>query len=243
MKWIKTAVGSAIILVSLVLIWYVARLPDTQIKKLTIDGVELLEVVDIQETVQGNLQGSYAYILPRTNIFLYPNASIEHAILSTYPEVKEVAVKRDGFSGLHIQVTERELSAYWCKESSCYFMDKDGYIYRKASLSSGYTAYSGALEGDVLRKTFLDGEFARLHAFVRDIENVTMRTAKSVAINENEDVSLTFADSGVLLFARSDVESRTLDNIASVFGSTKLKNGEHFEYADFRFGEKAYVKY
>jgi hypothetical protein len=54
---------------------------------------------------------------------------------------------------------------------------------------------------------------------------------------------LTFVEGGTLRFVRTGDTGATLANIASVFGSETFRSDRLFEYADFRYGDKVYVKF
>jgi hypothetical protein len=139
-------------------------------------------------------------------------------------------------------VTERAPVARWCLSEQCYFMDDTGMIFGKADSVSG-VEYSGLLTGDPEGQVFLDGGFPLLADFVARLPRATARTPVSVLIDENNDVDVAFQEGGVLKFNRTGDRTALLDTITTTFASKQFKSGASFDYADFRFGNKVYVKW
>lgn len=112
-----------------------------------------------------------------------------------------------------------------------------------AESADAYVRYSGEIEFEPVGTTFLSGKFPALNAFVGETAKTLGRTADAVYVEPNADVALSFVGGGELKFVMTEDATSTLDNIASVFASQKLKGRIDFEYADFRFGNKVYVKF
>jgi hypothetical protein len=123
-------------------------------------------------------------------------------------------------------------------------MDKEGFIFVEAPVDTTlYVRFSGLVAGDPIGSRYLDGDFDSFKSFIEEVSSTAHRTPQSVVVENNDDVSITFVQGGVLKFVRTDDSEATLDNIASVFSSRKLDTNERLEYADFRFGNKVYVKF
>lgn len=225
--------------------------PEVNINSIHVEGAAYANQALIEKMARGMLEGTYFFLVPRSNAFLYPQTALEKDLYSLFPAVKEAQFFRVGLTELSIVVTERAPDALWCvslpKEDSippCYFMDETGFIFYKAeNADAPLRTYTGGVENEPLKQTFFNGEYARLKDFVDDVGRATERTPVSVRVDEHGDVSIFFTEGGELRFAYKNADDALLENIESVFSSRKLNSEEVLEYADFRFGNKIYVKF
>jgi len=252
--WVKVAAGTAVVALSLVVVWYVARLPEITVAGVEVSGTNLVDASNVKDLVESKLAGSYLFLVPRTNSLVLPRGDLAAAVVQAYPEVDAVSVIRDGWQKVTVLVTEREPSALWCLSAteqeadagqlSCYLMDKNGFIFAPAKDSSKiFTRFFGVLSGEPIGQKYLPDDFASFKSFVEEISSTAHRTPQSVLVEQNDDASITFVQGGVLKFVRTADHESTLNNIASVFSSRRLDTKEKLDYADFRFGNKVYVKF
>ncbi len=245
--WVKVAAGTGVVALSLSFLWYAVRLPEITIAEVEVNGTALAKVDVFTQIAESALQGSYGFFIPKNNALFIPTQQIASAIVAAFPEVESVSVTRDGWQRLVVSVTERTPSALWCArdedEVLCYLMNKSGFIFDQASGGEPYVQYFGALSGEPVGGTFLAGDFPLLDVFVSAVAKATNRTASSVLVDEHDDVDVTFVEGGTLKFVRTADQKETINNITSVFASRKFNTDEKLEYADFRFGNKVYVKF
>ena len=245
--WVKVAAGTGVVAVSFALMWYAVRLPEVTIAEVDVEGAVLAKADVLKQISESALQGSYGFFIPKNNTLFIPKQNIAAAIAAAFPQVESVSVTRDGWQKLVVSVTERTPRALWCSRDedavSCYLMNESGFIFDKASGGEQYVEYFGAIGGEPIGSTFLAGGFYQLDTFVIAVAKAANRTAVSVLVDENDDVEVTFAEGGTLKFVRTADQKETINNIASVFASRKFNTDEKLEYADFRFGNKVYVKF
>lgn len=123
-------------------------------------------------------------------------------------------------------------------------MDQSGFIFAAATDTAAYESYYGAVSGNPIGATYLAGGFASLKATVDGVGASISQTPTEVLVDNNlTDVSMALAGGGVVRFTRSTDTQSTITNIASVFASQSFVDHPQFEYADFRFGDKVYVKF
>ncbi len=263
--WIKVAAGTSVVVVSLALVFYVSHLSPITISEVTVSGTNLVSADEVKQSVMAKLSGSYAYLIPHANTIFAPFSGIRDAVLSSFPPVATVSVSRNGWNALEISVTERESVALWCAgippgeisndnnqasasasdtKNGCYLMDGDGFVFAPSAEDPSYVHYFGELSGNPIGKKYLDGGFASLQKTLKGIgESVHRTPTEALVDNKNQDVSIAFAEGGVVRFVRATDSVSTLQNIASVFASQNFKDHSDFEYVDFRFGDKVYVKF
>jgi len=249
--WVKVAAGTAVVALSVVMIWYAAHLPGITVAGVEVLGTKLVNASVVKNLVESKLAGSYFFLVPRTNSLVFPRGAVVAAVVQAYPEVDAVSVIRDGWQKITVLITEREPSALWCTApgadtgiSSCYLMDANGFIFTPVADNARLLVrFSGIISGEPVGQKYLAEDFAPLKSFVEEISSTAHRTPQSVLAEDNGDVSVTFVQGGVLKFVRTADRDATLNNIVSVFSSRRLDTNERLDYADFRFGNKVYVKF
>lgn len=201
----------------------------------------------IRTAVEESLTGAYFFLVPRANAFFVPEESLERMIADVFHAVEAVEVTRTGFTSLSVQVTERVPDALWCdsftKESRCFFLDDDGFIFSPRGDEEALRVFSGGLSGDPMGRTYLEGAYPRLRDFLVILSISTKRTPKYINVDEYGDVRVGLVEGGDILFTLNGTSDELADTIASVFASRRFETGETLEYADFRFGSKVYVKF
>lgn len=218
---------------------------EVTISSVTVTGGAYADTAEIKRLVSELIAGSYARLVPRASSFFYPRAMIADSIKVSFPSVDAVSVKLTGLTALAVAVTERAPKARWCplaEVEGCYLMDASGNVFALADSVAGI-AYRGRIDGDPLGQTFLDGEFPALEGFVARVPRATGRTVASVSVDADDDVEVVLDGGGVVRFARASDLERVIGNVAVTFGSKQFASGAPFEYADFRFGDKVYVKW
>jgi cell division septal protein FtsQ len=246
--WIKTAAGSAVVVLTLVAVYFVSRLDDFLISEVKVEGASIVNAESVKKITDDELTGTYGILIPHSNALFAPKNEIEKSILASFPEVKSVSISDFGFQTLIVKVEERVTAAAWCagqdvSKSDCYAMDENGFIFMKLASADGYVRYFGAVDSEPLGNTFLAGDFNTLTAFVGETVRSINRAADSVVIESDNDATLAFVGGGELRFVITEDTQATLENIASVFASQSFKTKRDFEYADFRYGNKVYVKF
>src|SRR4051812_15974146 len=71
---------------------WLSRAPFLKIGAITVSGAQSIATSSIEEFVHSRLAGSYLWLFPRDNIFLYPRAAIAAGLLQRYPELRQAEV-------------------------------------------------------------------------------------------------------------------------------------------------------
>ncbi len=240
--WVKVAAGSAVVLVSLVLVWFGARVPQLTITEVTVSGAGYADEKHVGELASSSLQGSFLLLFPRANTLFASLGTVQKVVADAFPQVAAVGVSRDGLTGIHVSLTERVPDALWCRDANCYVMDASGYIFERGQPSDTYVEYRGDVESEPIGQTFLGGGFEALSGTVHAVASASGRSISVVDVDGYGDVKVMFREGGVLYFTLNSDAGVLSDDIASVF-STPDARARVLEYADFRFGNKVYVKY
>jgi len=269
LAWVKVTAGASVVALGLVLVFYVSHLPQMTIATVDVSGTNLVSADEVHALVSQQLAGSYAFLVPHANALVLPAGSIKTAIENSFPPVKSVAISMKGFTTLQVAITERQPAALWCAGTpsgeiandsnaatstpstspappagGCYLMDSGGFIFAPLATTTEYARFYGALSANPIGSTYLGGGFASLQEELGNIaSSIHLTPVETLVDNNGTDVSVAFTDGGVVRFVRTADPQSTVDNIASVFASQSFAQNKNFEYADFRFGDKVYVKF
>jgi hypothetical protein len=218
-----------------------------RIESVSIVGAKTTSPEKIKTLAQEQLEGAYAYLFARDNIFIYSKKDIQTSILEENPIIKNVEVEAVDFHTIEITLVERSPKALWCK-GECYFLDEDGVVYADAPAFSSpvYVSYKGKAQDGGLPKQFLTiDSFHSLSALI-DALSQTQPTnpITEVSVDSYGDVHARFQNDFVLIFALSDESGDVFERFTLALTAEPFKNHSlsDFEYLDLRFGDKLYFK-
>lgn len=241
-----------------------AYIPAIRIRTISVLGAQTLSSTTIAVAVRTKLDGTYGYVLPKDNIFLYPKRDITELLLRTYPVLASAQVHAANFHSLGVTVVERQPRALWCPSTSsgqarCHFMDEQGIVYAEAPSFSEpvYLSYFGVASGTPLTRDlpwqYLEpGEFQPLSALVDAfVQQLPQEELVSVEVDAQGDVRVRFASASpaggqgfMLIFALRDQGGDVFERLVLTLGHAPFAGKElsSFEYLDLRFGDKLYYK-
>lgn len=234
-----------------------AHAPFLRITGVDVSGETTLDSGDISNSVLNDISGSYLYVFPKDNIFLYPKSKTEADLLRQMPVIAKADVQAKDFHTLSVVITERARKALWCGESvenagPCFWLDQDGVAYAAADLSlqedsasSTYEHYYGALTGAEPQQYLTPDQFQALSALIDAlVQNQPGNPVQSVEVDGSGDARATFADNFALLFNLSSAGADVYQRFQLVLGSDAFAGHTlaDFEYVDLRFGDKVYYK-
>lgn len=127
---------------------FLLRIDKIRIHNVTVSETRVIDPVLVKENVQAHISGMYAWVIPKNSVFLLPLSAIHADIEHNFPYAKTVAVRRVGLESIAVDITERKGVYLWCVDhtnTSCSFMDSDGYVFAQAPYFSGdvYTRFYG----------------------------------------------------------------------------------------------------
>lgn len=222
-----------------------------RVERVVVSGNKTLASSTVVAIVEKELVGTYGYVFPRNNIFIYPKAEIRAAITERFPVLKQADIHAIDFKSIEVVLVEREPRALWCggvgAPEPCVFMDDTGVVYAPAPEFSApvYVSYYGAANGTRLPKQFLTpATFEALSAFVDAVSQREGLGVLGVSVGENGDTELVLEGDFTLKFSTEDdsgdvFERYVLARTAEPFVGKELSE---FLYVDLRFGDKLYYK-
>lgn len=255
-RQIKTAFIAVLIVGLFSLIAWGSRLDRMMISESVISGNGTISSTTIQNEIQGYLAGTYFSLVPRGNILVYPKSTIINGLLASYPRIRSVTMGVGG-TKLDVHIEERKPFALWCGNepdqatSSCYFMDRDSYVYAPAPDFTGHVffKYFGAPAqvssgDDAVGSTYMSREeWGGIQLLIETIGSMDMTPVSLRQINDT-DLALALESGTEIIFGREQDLATVVDNLRSVVSAEPF-NGTldpTLEYIDLRFGDRVYYK-
>ncbi len=239
--------------------------PKFQITSVKVLGAESLSEEEVRQQVMRALEGSYAKVLSRANVWWFPARTIQSALQERFPRIRAVSLQREGLQTLRVVVRERVPRALWCGDivpsfyrlskepdaaeeyGTCYFLDRTGYLFAKAPSFTGtpLPRFYGALRrGEVVGQQFIpENDFAALLALYRMFEAREL-PLQGLLVADEKTMEL-YLQGGIRVIARRGAApSDILEAVHAVLRAEDEKDiaRTQIEYIDVRFGSKVYVK-
>lgn len=257
----RTIIGASILLGIAVIIIsssYVSALDGVTINVVEVEGVEVIDEIEIQEAVEEVIKGRYLGLYARSNALIYPKKRVLHTLIEEFPRIKDISVELDSIDVLHITITERDPYALWCgdehvpekppEDEECRFMDEEGVVYAEAPSFSGdvFLRLYGPREKDQFLGVSDYSRVANLIEYLRekDVEPIVfyIRSGKSAEIevtDPNGSESILYVD-----IERDPKETvRNLLTLYSELTTGLNKSIPQLEYVDLRFGNRVFYKF
>ena len=237
------------------------------INKIVVTGTRIINVSDVEWSVQDIISGKYLRLFTKSNIFIYPRSKIYEKLLIDFPRIDSLSINQEGLNTLNINITERAGAYLYCGDTipeveseigeNCYFINNDGYIFDKAPYFSGnvYFKYYIALTGDntnPLGHQALSPE--RFHEVARFIDGVVALGFKPTHIIMSPDVNTLYLHHGdidtspQIIFKDTNNLHDILENLSLSMSKREFASEINSKYTtllyiDLRFDDKVLYKF
>lgn len=266
-KIILVLLGVLIILIGLS---FLSKIKKLNISEVEISGNKVIDTEAIKEAVDRELYSKYLWLFPKTNLFLYPKTKIKNKLAEQFKRLKDINISIENRKTLTIKVTERIPEYTWCGTTppldnlnnlreSCYFLDKEGFIFDEAPYFSGevYFKFYGRVDldadGNPAGIYLAKGYFSKIISFKDLLKEMDLSPAV-IYIQDGEDIKVFLSKTKAslmgpeLLFKKDADFARVAENLKAAISTeplkSKLKNEYYnLEYIDLRFGNKVYYKF
>lgn len=226
---------------------YISRSDILAVSDVTVEGAVAVDPDSVKQKVKEELAGNFFGLFSRANVALFPKSIIKEKILSEFPRIKEIAIRREGLSAVAVLLEERTPFGVWCSEEAsknCFLLDEEGLIFDTASSEQGkgYLVFYGTVKGDPIRQYYLPGRFTEIIQFLFGVKTTGL-VPKSLSVKDENDAELRLENGEKLLFALNQNFSELLENLETVYREAGLSDtGKRIDYIDLRFGNKIFYK-
>ena len=107
--WLKKIyVTVGVILALFVLLAGISNLKRLNISAIEITGNKIIDTEILTTEISENLNQKYLWVLPKTNIFLYPRLSLSQVLKNKFPRISRVDMNIQTGQKLHVDLDERK---------------------------------------------------------------------------------------------------------------------------------------
>lgn len=247
-----TLAGAALVVGGIL---YVLWLPGIRIATAQAEGfpdTERASAIALAE-----LDGRYYGVIPRDSFFFYPERDVRDALLSEYPAVSSVSVRRDGFDSLRLEGRPRVAAFHWCgspeslaaEDATCYEADAEGLIFVPAPSDASSTPMlhvyaeldtASSTGAEPILKARVKGaeHLPDILRFVRSLGSLGV-SAASIAIRGDEADIFVAPATRITYVVGHEKEAEK--SAKAALPKLNLKDGSII-YVDLRFDGKIYLK-
>ena len=244
------------VLVIIVSVSYISHEPRIRIGKIELSGGVLVRQSDVESKSLEYLEGSYLWLFPKNNVFLYSRGGLEEYLKDEFKRIDTINIRRNDFQTLDIKITERKPTALWCDDKTsdaeqCYFMDQNSAIFAPAPKFSGdaYFKYYGLVSTtSPIGNYYISSttEFTEISYFIQKLKELSLGPQYLIP-KGNEEFSVVLSGGGEIYFDVSkEPLSKVLANLEALLRTTELsknsKGNLPVEYIDLRYGNKLFYK-
>ncbi len=249
-KIVKMVFFGVLFLFILIGLIFIVRLSTFTISDIQVKGLQSADTQDVMNEINSNINGSYALVLPKKNIFFYPKDKIKNDLLKKFSTFADVQIKTIDTNKLEVTVVEKNAMAVNCKTeqtiidktfSDCFFIDSN---------ARAFQAVTG--EPDQSLDKYVD---FNVNTASSTLSATTMEQLQKVKINLTSKnlitqfikiVDLKSAEFQIVDNGKIKISIPVSDDFTSILdtalGTDLLLNSVKFEYIDARFGNKVFFK-
>jgi hypothetical protein len=238
---------TAIFSIFLAGLFFLARLPEFQIKEIIVNWADPIAKTRLQDFIKQELQGNYWLIFSKSNFLIYPRREISEAILKNEPAVLELDLKARLDRNLYADVTERRVSAYFCRyDNECFQMDESGVVFAPQSEAPSLIKYYGWIDGDPIGQNYgPKGFLPELTKLLDGLTDIGLVPFKAEVVSDLEG-RIYLEDNQYIIFSPTEKDKvKLIGDLKLLLGELKRKNSGYlpvFDYIDARYGNKIFYK-
>jgi hypothetical protein len=218
--------------------------PLFQLKRVEISGNQKIETQAIDSAVYEKMSKKILFF-ETSSIFLTISQDINKALLSAYPQIDSVAIKKDIFGQISLIIKEKQPLAVIFNKDNYYYVDQDGIIFEKIQEQDSekikiqsydfpqeFNLGEKVIEPDALSEILkIKGSMAKLEVFAAEADIIS---DQRLNIKTSEGWEVYFNLKGDLNWQITELKTVLENKIPS----QKRRN---LEYIDLRFNDMIFV--
>jgi len=208
---------------------FLVRLSYFNVNRVEVQGIETIQKEEVVQIANDVSSGSKFLIVPQKQFFVYPKNKIRESVLSTFGQVKEVSVEREGIRGILITIKERTPTARFCNDE-CQLLDEAGFAYKK--IEDGEFNLLPVIYGTQALETVM---FSDLLLFSNRLSDLNLNL-KEIKIEPDGSILIVLYEGDVLISLDESLQDQF------VAFQTVLKEIKNFRLIDLRYGKKVFYQ-
>ncbi|PIR69485.1 MAG: hypothetical protein COU47_02830 [Candidatus Niyogibacteria bacterium CG10_big_fil_rev_8_21_14_0_10_46_36] len=229
------------------------HIPYFSIADISTEGVRTLPEENIQHAIRAHLQEKTWGILPHKNffVFLLTVPRLEQTLMQEFPKIESLTIKKRPPHAVAISFAERSIWATLCKASSCFYLDKGGFVFGKSSRISGSLFF--AIEDmrdtnyDVGAYIIAPEKLQSIQTLLERIETVSGASFETLTLSGSDDLIAKYEavtkDGWSIIFDSKTDTGIAIQNFISAYDGLLKQDLAGLEYIDLRLENKIFYKY
>jgi len=231
------------------------RTPYFQVGKIEIIGNSLINGDDLTDAIKIKLEGRYAGLFPKANIFLIPKDNILAEMPEEFKRIKNITLDKKYFGAIAVKLEERSNAVLFCEKEDCAYADENGFVFEKAPYFSGAVFLKlidqrnsdNGGNAKIIDEYFgsnliKESEFKKILEFVG--LNAKIGGGITEVVLKKENIYEFYTQEGwkIILNDKNEPQSAYLNLVTALDTNIKDKRTK-LDYIDLRLGNKIYFKY
>lgn len=219
-----------------------------QIQAITIRGIEGELKEQVLSQTESLVQKKIGFWNTKS-VMLAESGRIQKEVLSLFPEIESVQVKRKLRDGLEVNVQQRIGVAVWCSDS-CFALDVHGVIFRKKDSQALDFVLRDSKDAVSLGEQVVPVNLlSSVLSFRKDTEGLSglkdanVRVASVFFASETASHWKTSEGWEIILNPKGDMAWQFTKLQAVLEKKISSQQRPKLDYIDLRFGDQAYIKY
>jgi hypothetical protein len=242
----------------LFLVVEIVYLKQTRIELVRFEGNKAIRKEELWEALKPYVEGEYAYLFSKKNIFIVPTDRIERKLKERFIRLEDIDLYREGLHTLVVTSVEREPVGIWCgtaTTSECYYLDENGLAFGPAPnlLGTSFVTYEQKFPEEIIgaHVSYPEG-FLALRNFMASLVPLGFQAYHAVFTDDRIDLTVrgTLPNGEtmrlVLKIPLTPPYDTTFSNLTSVTRAAGTETPPlsitGLEYIDLRFEHKVFYK-
>ncbi len=242
----------------LFLVVEIVHLKQLRIERVRFEGNKAIRKEELWEVLKPYVEGEYAYLFSKKNIFIVPTDRIEKKLKERFIRLEDIDLYREGRHTLVVTSVEREPVGIWCgtaTSTECYYLDESGLAFGPAPnlLGTSFVTYEQTFPEEVIgaHVSYPEG-FAALRNFMASLVPLGFQAYHAAFADDQIDLTVrgTLPDGRttrlVLKIPLTPPYDTTFSNLTSVTRGAGTDapplSIAGLDYIDLRFEHKVFYK-
>ncbi len=228
------------------------------IKNVEVSGLKVLNSEEIKSEVNKELEGAFAFILPKNSYFVVSTTKIKEKLLALNPRIADIAITKEYPESLQVNLTEREPWGIYCNDllldlqkdagkQKCFYIDKSGFSYEDAPLTTGtlINKIRGDAENSAVGTQLVDPEtISLMERIANKLRELDLRVSVfEIRTPLKSEIRVQTHEGFALIIKRTDDFQNVFNVLKTVLANEIKGKRSQLDYIDLRFGNKVFYKF
>jgi cell division septal protein FtsQ len=225
------------------------------VNNIYINGTQNISQQDITNEVRADLDGKYAKIINKNNLFLVRPNKIQSQLTSDFKKIEEVSVTRKFPSTLVVNITERKPTLIFSSDNHYYIVDDSGQAFEEINQDSSdfqndaWPIFQDDSNAKInLNDTAIDQDllnfFMSARSKLNDELDIDLDRTSETPNRMSYDIRIKTTDGWMIYFDGNLNLDKQIETLKTVL-ATKIGKDDrpNLEYIDLRSDNKVFYKF